>query len=250
VLLEKPAALSMKEIAAIRAAQKATSRQLIVGFSHRFMAGPRKAKALLEQGAIGEPFMIRVRFAHCGPYPGWAQGPWFYKPEQAGGGAMLDMGIHAIDLCNWLMGPVDSVAAQVGTLRKNIEVDDNAVMALNFASGTALGYIEVGWTSPAGFSGIEIMGDDGCITVDYAHGMSVTTGRITPDQKARTGLKTRKLNLAPTKGGWATEITEVVNAMRRGDDMNMGIDAGGEALAVALAGYESALTGKRAQVRR
>jgi predicted dehydrogenase len=248
VLLEKPAALSMAEISRIDRARKASGKMVVVGFSHRFMNGPRKARALLQKGEIGKPFMIRVRFAHTGPFPGWAQSRWFYDPEQAGGGAMLDMGIHAIDLCNWLIGPVEDVCAQVGTLRKRIDVDDNAVMALRFTGGKCLGYIEVGWTSPAGFTGIEILGDKGCIVVDYSKGLQLTTGRITPDHAAGSALRSRVVDKNPSRGGWAIEVGEVVRAIRRGDDLGMGIDAGGESLAVALAAYKSARTGRRVKV--
>lgn len=250
VLLEKPAALSMKEIAAIRRAVKRSGRQLIVGFSQRFNRGNRRMNELVRKGAVGEPYMIRIRFAHSGPYPGWAKDPWFYSPTKAGGGAMLDMGIHAIDQAHWHIGPVRSVQARAATLRKNIQVDDNALLLLEFANGKALGYIEVGWTSPSGFNGIEIMGDQGCIVEDYAGVLRLTTGRITPDTKARLKLKTRVIDTAPTTGGWSVEITDVVKAFRAGSDLNCGIDAGGAALAVALAAYESSRTGKRVEVAR
>ncbi len=244
VILEKPAALSMDEIDAIDRARRDSGRIVIVGFSHRFMAGPRKAKQLLEKGDLGEPFMIRVRFAHTGPYPGWAQGPWFYDPAQAGGGAMLDMGIHAIDLCRWLIGPVRSVAAQVGTLRKDIAVDDNAVIALEFQA-KALGYIEVGWTSPAGFTGVEVLCDKGAIIMDYGHGMTVTSGQTSPDHSTASKLKTRQVVEKPSSGGWEIEIGEMLRALKRNEDLGLGLDAGGGALAVALAAYESARTGQR-----
>ena len=52
--------------------------------------------------------MIRVRYAHGGPYPGWAQSDWFYKKDIAVGGAILDMGIHALDICQYLVGPIES----------------------------------------------------------------------------------------------------------------------------------------------
>lgn len=249
VFLEKPAALTMAEIARMKQAAREAGKQIVVGFTHRFLTGPRQAKKLIEKGAIGEPYMIRVRFAHGGPYPGWAQGgPWFYDPQKAGGGAMLDMGIHAIDLCNWLIGPVAEVAAQVGTLRKDIAVDDNAVLALKFANGRALGYIEVGWTSPAGFTGLEIMGDAGCITIDYATKMLLTTDKASADHNARSERKVEVVDEKPNTGGWAVEVDEIVPAMQAGKDLGVGIDAGGAALAVALAAYESARTGQRVKV--
>jgi len=250
VLLEKPAALSMKEIAAIKKAQARSGRQLIVGFSQRFNRGNRKLNALVQSGAIGEPYMIRIRFAHSGPYPGWAKDPWFYSPVKAGGGAMLDMGIHAIDQAQWHIGPVRSVQAHTATLRKKIKVDDNAILLLEFADGKTLGYIEVGWTSPSGFNGIEVMGDQGCIIEDYTGVMRLTTGKVTPDTKARLNLKTHIIDKAPKTGGWSVEIQEVVKAFRRNSNLGSGIDAGGSALAVALAAYESSRTGKRVQVAK
>ncbi len=248
VLLEKPAALNMKEIAAIRAAVRKSGRRLIVGFSHRFMRGNRKIHKMLAAGVIGEPYMIRMRLAHAGPYPGWAKSDWFYSPKLAGGGAMLDMGIHAIDQLLWHLGPVKTVQAMARTLRKPIKVDDNAVLLLEFARSKALGYIEVGWTSPSGFNGIEIMGDSGCILENYAGQMTLTTGKITPNMKKRAKLRTRVVDAAPTHGGWQIELGEVVKAFRKNSDLGMGIDAGGAALAVALAGYESSRTGRQVQV--
>ncbi len=247
VLLEKPAATSMKEIAAIRAAARKSGRKLIVGFSHRFKHGNRKIQELLQAGVIGQPFVIRVRLAHSGPLPGWAKGDWFYKPKLAAGGAMLDMGIHAIDQALWHMGPVRSVQALARTLRKKIAVDDVAVLLLEFARTRALGYIEVGWTSPSGFNGMEIVGDSGSIVEDYAGAgtVTLTTGRISPNLKAKTGLVTRIVDRNANAGAWNTEIGEVVRAFRRNSDLGAGIDAGGAALAVALAAYESSRTGKR-----
>jgi UDP-N-acetylglucosamine 3-dehydrogenase len=245
VLLEKPAALSMKEIAKIKAAVKRSGRTLIVGFSHRFHTGNMKAKKLIEQGAIGEPYMARVRFAHMGPLPGWAKNDWFYRPELAGGGALLDMGIHAIDQALWLVGPVATVQACSGTLRKDIPLDDCAVLLLEFANGKAFGYLEVGWTSPTGFNGVEVMGDKGSILIDYNNGMTLTTGKHTPNLKARVQRKTKMIDPAPTTGGWTAEVAEVIKHIRVGSDRGHGIDAGGAALQVALAAYESSRTGRR-----
>lgn len=250
VLLEKPAALSMKEIGAIKRAVRRSKRQLIVGFSHRFMRGNLRIRKMLQAGTIGEPFMIRARFAHTGPFPGWAKDDWFYDPKASGGGAMLDMGIHAIDQALWQIGPVRSVQASARTLRKRIKVDDNAVLLLEFANDKALGYIEVGWTSPTGFTGLEILGDEGCIVQDYAGSLTVATGRITPDTGARINLRRRVVDKHPTHGGWGIEVAECVKAFRRGDDLGSNIDAGGAALAVALAAYESSKTGKRVRVAK
>ena len=248
VLLEKPAALSMTEIATVKRAVRKSRRQLVVGFSQRFTRGNRKIRKLLADGVIGEPFMFRVRYAHAGPFPGWAKDDWFYSPKDAGGGAMLDMGIHAIDQAIWQLGPIKYVQATATALRKKIKVDDNALLLLEFANSRALGYLEIGWTTAAGFNGIEIMGDHGWIHNDYAGPLTVTTGKITPDTKAKDKLRKRVVDRAPTTGGWSVEVAEVVRAFRNNDDLDCGIDAGGAALQVALAAYQSSKTGKRVKV--
>lgn len=248
VLLEKPPALSMQEIARIKSAVRKSGRKLIVGFTHRFTRGNQRIHRLLTDGAIGAPFMIRIRLAHRGPYPGWAKSNWFYSPKLAGGGALLDMGIHAIDQAIWQLGPVKSVQAVARTLRKNIKVEDNAVLLLEFARIKAIGYIEAGWTSPSGFCGIEIMGDKGSIVEDYKGQVRLTTGDITPDVRCKPKLRTRVIDKDPLCTGWSTEVADVVKAFRQNSDLDIGIDAGGNALAVALAAYESARTGRRVAV--
>jgi len=251
VLLEKPPALSMKEISQIKAAVKKSKRKLIVGFTHRFVRGNRRIHKLLADGAIGAPFMIRIRLAHRGPYPGWAKSNWFYNPKLAGGGALFDMGIHAIDQAIWQIGPIKSVQAVAQTLRKKIKVEDNAVLLLEFAKTKALGYIEAGWTSPSGFVGIEIMGDKGSIIEDLkANQVRLTTGDVSPDIRKPAKLRTRVIDKDPLCTGWSTEISDVVKALRQNSDLGIGIDAGAQSLAVALAAYESSKTGRRVVVAK
>jgi predicted dehydrogenase len=246
VLLEKPMALSLAEARAIAAAAEAAERKVMIGFSHRFHRGNGKAKALIEAGAIGTPFMVRVRFAHNGPSPGWAMSDWFYTPALAGGGALLDMGIHAIDLCQWFVGPITAVTAMMGTLRKPIALDDNAVLALAFGD-TALGYIEVGWTSGPGFLGYEIYGDAGTIINDYAT-LRVCTGKSTPDLDADVEMVWSVEDDAPTTGGWQVEVDYFLDTLQAGGDFAMGLPAGTTALAVALGAIESAQNGRRVEV--
>jgi predicted dehydrogenase len=247
LLLEKPMTLSLADAEAIRREAQLAGKQVMIGFSHRFNSTNRKIKDIISKGRIGEPFMIRVRFAHGGPFPGWAKSDWFYKPELAGGGALLDMGIHAFDLCNWLLGPVTAVTAQMATLRKPIAVDDNAVITLEFGD-RAMGYIEVGWTSGPGFNGLEIYADNGTILHKYGTPAEVTVGRVSPDQQAVARYSTRKLQ-TPKAGVWDTEMDYFMNTVLKGKVPEMGVDAGIASLAIALAAQESARTGQRIAVK-
>jgi predicted dehydrogenase len=242
VLCEKPVATTLREADRMGLAAKLARKKLMIGFTHRLFSGTQRCRDMIKAGAIGKPFMIRVRFAHGGPYPGWAKGDWFYKQSLAAGGAMLDMGIHAIDLCNWVFGPVTAVSARAATLIKKIEVDDNAVMLLDFKNG-ALGYIEVGWTSKPGFTGLEIYGTEGSLICDYINGLKLCGGKASAGKDSAVTWKT--LDETPAKGGWDIEISRWMDVVEGKEKLSMDAAAGRAALEVALAAYRSSKTGRR-----
>jgi predicted dehydrogenase len=246
ILLEKPMALTMRDAKRMAEAARKNRVRMMLGFTHRFKRGNQEAKSLIDRGVIGKPFMVRIRFAHEGPSPGWAMSDWFYTPRKAGGGACLDMGIHAYDLCRYFLGPVTAVQADIKTLIKDIRVDDNAVLMFEFASG-ALGYVEVGWTSKPGFLGCEIYGTKGSIIVDYERGLDLVAGRAGADYAGGTQRRTLKLNV--NEGGWAVEVTQFVDCIRTGKPFRAGIAEGISSLRVALAGYEASKTGRKVRIR-
>lgn len=251
LLLEKPMVLTMAEARQIKQLLKKHPVKFMVAFSHRFFLANIAAKKAIEKGAIGKPYMIHVRYAHTGPYPGWAQGDWFYKPKEAGGGAMLDMGIHAIDICQYLVGPIENVQAEVKTLRKKIKVDDNAVMLLDFGKQAAcLGYIEVGWTSPSGFTGIEVFGDKGSIRLQLGRDAVINRGVTSPD--GTIIIKEETISTPPTEGHWPLQLESFIKYCLGKKTVTAipGLEEGQSSLAVALAASESSKTGKRIKVKR
>ncbi|MGB8413552.1 MAG: Gfo/Idh/MocA family oxidoreductase [Candidatus Binatus sp.] len=129
-------------------------------------AAARAIKDAVTSGAIGRPHSIRARLSHGGP-ESWAPGQkWFTTASEAGGGAMLDLGVHVADLAIWIMGEVDSVSGQVGILAKQIEVEDTGAMIMHFKSG-AIGVVEASWSSMPALSAIEIYGDEGRVMAGY-----------------------------------------------------------------------------------
>ncbi|MCX7019107.1 MAG: Gfo/Idh/MocA family oxidoreductase [bacterium] len=249
-LVEKPMVATMAEARALKAlAARRKDVKVMVAFSHRFFGMNMTAKKMIDRGVIGCPFMIRVRYAHGGPYPGWAQSDWFYHRKYAVGGALLDMGIHAIDICQYFIGPIKSVAAIVKTLRKPIEVDDNAVMALDFGAAKCLGCIECGWTSPPGFSGIEIYGDKGSLILDLVNGPKHIHGVARPDGSVET--VTDPIPVSGNQYHWGLQLESWVKyvAGKKTVTEIPGIEAGCSSLAVALAAMESSKTGKRMNVK-
>lgn len=246
VLCEKPIAVNLREADRMIEAAKKNRKKLMIGFTHRLFTGPQKTKKMIDEKKIGKPFMIRIRFAHGGPYPSWAKNAWFYNPKLAAGGAMLDMGIHAIDLALWMFGPVKSVNAMARTLVKDIPVDDNALLQLEFKSG-ALGYIEVGWTSQPGFAGVEVYGTEGSIICNYLKDLQLCEGKASAgkDSSVKWSVKDK----TPTKGGWDVEIKHWLDIVDGKEKLVMDGLVGRNALEVALAAYKSSETGRKVTLK-
>ena len=166
VLVEKPMAPTAAEARRMAAAAKDAGKVLMVAMQRRYGGLERAIKRALDQGMIGTPHFIRARLSHGGPHL-WAPGQnWFFQRHEAGGGAMLDLGVHVADLARWYMGEIESVSGQVAMLGKAIEVEDNGAMVVKFRSG-ALGVIEASWTSQPPLSAIEIYGSEGRIMAGY-----------------------------------------------------------------------------------
>jgi len=101
-----------------------------------------------EQVAAGRIGVV-IRTKGCGAHVNWGPGGWFTHKREAGGGAVPDMGIHAIDTVRFLMGdpqPV-SVFARIGTYYREIDVDDTGVIAITWDNG-AISIVEAGWWQP------------------------------------------------------------------------------------------------------
>jgi len=166
VLCEKP--MAPTAVAAHRMVDAAARarRVLMVTMQRRYGGFEAAVKRALRTGAIGTPNFIRARLSHGGP-EGWAPGQrWFVDPQQAGGGAALDLGFHAVDLALWYLGEIASVSGYTATTSKPIDVDDTAVMLLRFRSG-ALGVVEASWASQPALSGLEIYASAGRVMMGY-----------------------------------------------------------------------------------
>ncbi len=143
VMVEKPMAMNVAEAEAMKAASQKSGASLMVAHCWRF---DEDVLWLKEQaGKLGK--IIRTK--GYGVHTHWGPSGWFTQKEYAGGGAMADMGIHALDTARFLLGdpqPV-SVYARIGTYYKDFDVDDTGVILVNWDNG-ATSYIESGWWQP------------------------------------------------------------------------------------------------------
>jgi predicted dehydrogenase len=143
VMVEKPMAMNATEAQSMLEASQKSGAPLMVAHCWRFDKEVRWLKA--QSGKLGPIIRTRGTSVHAN----WGPGGWFTQKELAGAGAMADVGIHAVDTVRYLLGdplPV-SVYAKIGTYYGDFEVDDTAVVWINWDNG-AISYIETGWWQP------------------------------------------------------------------------------------------------------
>lgn len=143
VMVEKPMAMNANEAKQMCKVAEKSGATLMVAHCWRF---DPDVLWLKEQSAkLGK--IIRTK--GYGVHTHWGPSGWFTQKEFAGGGAMVDMGIHALDTVRFLLGDPKPVAvyAKIGTYYKDFDVDDTGVIIVEWNMG-ATSYIESGWWQP------------------------------------------------------------------------------------------------------
>lgn len=198
VLCEKPLGRNAAEAMQMVQAARQHRRLLKTGFNHRHHPALCKAHALSVRGAVGVPMFIRCIYGHGGR-PGYEK-EWRANAELAGGGELLDQGVHVIDLCRWFLGDFaeaigytatsywnlgyfpDADQGQSGNARRQLE--DNAFGLLRTAGGqTAI--LHSSWTQWRNRFCFELFGRDGYLIVEGLGGSygleRLTLGRRRPE---------------------------------------------------------------------
>ena len=143
VMVEKPMAMNAREAEKMLEASAKSRATLMVAHCWRF---DEEALWLKNQSPrLGK--IIRTK--GIGVHTHWGPSGWFTQKQFAGGGAMADMGIHALDTARFLLSdpqPV-SVYARIGTHYKDFDVDDTGVVIVEWGNG-ATSYFESGWWQP------------------------------------------------------------------------------------------------------
>jgi predicted dehydrogenase len=145
VLVEKPMAVSVAECDAMVEAAQRGGASLMVAHCWRFRDEVISMRDRIAAGEFGDVVKTRGYGVHAG----WGPKGWFVDPALAGGGALVDMGVHAIDTARFVLGdPLpDRVCAAVGTRYGTYEVDDDAIVLVGWSNGTN-SLIESGWWHP------------------------------------------------------------------------------------------------------
>jgi predicted dehydrogenase len=140
VICEKPLGRTADESYEIWQRVAATGVKHLCAFNYRFVPANRLAREMIEAGELGEIRHFRGRYLQD-----WGDDPtldtWRFHADEAGSGALGDLGAHVVDLARYLVGEFESVSALVKTFLPGREVDDAIEAAVSFAGG-AVGTVE------------------------------------------------------------------------------------------------------------
>lgn len=134
VLCEKPLCASLAEMDRIEEAERRTGNYTSSVFQWRFGSGGQHLKRLIDRGTLGKPLV-------CNSLVTWYRTPEYYAVPWRGkwatelGGCSMGHGIHAMDFVLWLLGEWQEVRAMIGTLDRDIEVEDVSMASVRFANG-------------------------------------------------------------------------------------------------------------------
>lgn len=145
VFCQKPLGRTAAEVRAVLAAARATNRLLGVDMSYRFTQGMRAVAQQVRSGALGDIHSVNLVFHNAyGP-----DKPWFYDPALSGGGCLIDLGVHLVDLALWTLDfpALTVLAARLRTRAGGVE--DHAVAMLDLDGGAAV-QLACSWHLPAG----------------------------------------------------------------------------------------------------
>ena len=237
VLVEKPMAMNGEEAGEMAAAAEERQLCLMVGHMWRFDREFQAVRGLITEDKIGDV----VKTKGYGIHENWGPTGWFVDPKLAGGGALVDMGVHALDSVRYLIGdprPV-RVFATIGTHYGDYQVDDTGILMVVWDNGVT-SVIESGWWHP------HMDGPEASTQLFGTKGYA----RVFPTM-AKFGKGERPwLPRFPLREDhcdqhiYDGQMAEFALAINEGRPPKPGADEGLVVLRICAAAYESARTGK------
>jgi UDP-N-acetyl-2-amino-2-deoxyglucuronate dehydrogenase len=166
VLVEKPIDVCTQRADALISNCQKAGVKLGVIFQDRFQPDICRLRHLIQQGRLGRPWLVDARVKWYRPPEYYRDSRWRGTWALDGGGALINQGVHTIDLLLWLLGDIKIIAARTATLLHQIETEDTALAQVEFSNG-ALGTFQA---TTAAFPGyprrVEITGSEGTVVLE------------------------------------------------------------------------------------
>ena len=242
IIVEKPMAITKEQLDAMEEACTRNGVMLSSVAQSRFTSGVRKAKQAIEDGYLGKMVCadVYMKFNRTQEY--YNTGGWRGTKAMDGGGALMNQGIHGVDLLLYLAGDVKSVYAVSKTLARQIEVEDTLSAVLEFKSG-ATGVIQATTSVYPGYPRrLELNGDKGTIVLEEGNLVrwdmeDTTLPAVTLKSNVRSSAS------APTDfsaDNHTKQFKDVIQALRNGTKPLVDLREGRRAVDLILAIYQSA----------
>jgi len=217
IFLEKPIARNIEEAKEIVTAAQRNSVKLMMGYPLRFNQDFSTLRERVTDGTLGDVEVAHATYIGAGPFFHRAEGhapvpvpEWWFNKELTGGGALMDVGSHMINLLRWYFGEITDIKSSLG-YRFNMDFEDRATCLANFESGT-FAIMDVGWFSQEYKLKIELLGSVGHATAQHTPSHPIitaiqmlTTGRskfYEPHQKElQYFIKCLTEDLSPSPSG-------------------------------------------------
>jgi len=166
VLVEKPIDIDVERADLLIRACESAGIKLGVFFQDRVAPDLQKLKSVSDSGVLGQPILMSASVRWYRPPEYYESSRWRGTPTLDGGGALMNQGIHTVDLLLWLCGDVSSVWSRAITALHRIEVEDTLVASFQFSNG-AIGNLEVATSCFPSFSRrIDLTWSQGTITIE------------------------------------------------------------------------------------
>lgn len=247
VIVEKPIELNLDRAQQLIAVCQRQGVRLAAIFNRRFVHGTRRARQAVRDGELGRLLVADMVFKSWRPAEYYRESGWRGTWALEGGAALINQGVHGVDLMTWIAGPIRRVQGYARHLRHDIEADDTTIAVCEYASG-ALGVIQCTTSiSPRQHDRIELHGERGSIFLeDYAVARWEIEGSE-PGQPSAAELALPGADRG-TLVGHFLQIQDMVDAVRANRAPAVTGEEALHSLAVIQAIYEAERTGRAIDV--
>ena len=207
VLVEKPMAATVEACRNMIEAAEAAGRLLTVGFNHRYFEALQVLRDTVKSGAIGKLSHVRAYAGHMGLQE--FKAPWMYDSEIMGGGALMDNGIHILDLCRYVMGDFREVYGHALNGIWNLGGAEDNAMALFRSEAGVVCSLHASWSEWKGYRfHVEAYGDKGMARAYYAPMMStvITMDKPGGERTVKRDFFPRNIVLEKLQGWQSTTV--------------------------------------------
>ena len=226
VFCEKPPAFTAKDIEEIRAVEKESGKVLMYGFNHRHHASIKYMKKLVDDKEFGKILWMRGRYGKSVDETFYDN--WRAKKELAGGGILIDQGIHMLDLLLHLGGNFDNVHASVSNLYWNLSVEDNVFATLENTKTGLAASLHSTMTQWRHLVSLEVFLEKGYLvlnglkTSSNSYGEEILTIAKNRSTAPVATWKDEKNITYHTDESWESELTEFFSAIKSNREVKLG----------------------------